>query len=66
MNASGTKTFLGARYRRIIKHAPKKKAMVAVARNILEIFPILISRPRRPLHRPRPRLATTGTSTARP
>jgi transposase len=32
-----TKTFLGARYRRIIKHAPKKKAVTAVARNILEI-----------------------------
>jgi transposase len=45
MNAGRTKTFLGARYRRIIKHAPKKKAMVAVSRNILEIFWILINDP---------------------
>lgn len=45
MNAGRTKTFLGARYRRIIKHAPKKKAMVAVARNILEIAWVLVNDP---------------------
>lgn len=45
MNAGRTKTFLGARYRRIVKHAPKKKAMVAVSRNILEICWILIDDP---------------------
>jgi transposase len=44
-NASGTKTFLGARYRRIVKHAPAKKAIVAVARNILEIAWVLINDP---------------------
>jgi transposase len=44
-NASGTKTFLGARYRRIVKHAPAKKAQVAVARNILQIAWILICDP---------------------
>jgi transposase len=44
-NACGTKTFLGARYRRIVRHAPAKKAMVAVARTILEIAWILISDP---------------------
>ena len=44
-NAAGTKTFLGARYRRIVKHAPAKKAMVAVARNILQIAWILICDP---------------------
>ena len=43
--AGRTKTFLGARYRRIIKHAPKKKAQVAIARNILEICWILIADP---------------------
>jgi transposase len=42
---SRTKTFLGARYRRIIKHAPKKKAVVAVSRNILEICWHLIGDP---------------------
>lgn len=44
-NAAGTKTFLGARYRRIVKHAPAKKAIVAVARNILQIAWILICDP---------------------
>jgi transposase len=43
--AGTTKTFLGARYRRIIKHAPKKKAVVAVSRNILEIAWHLIGDP---------------------
>lgn len=45
VTTGGTKTFLGARYRRIIKHAPKKKAQVAVARNILEICWYLIDNP---------------------
>jgi len=45
VNAGRTNTFLGARYRRIVKHAPAKKAMVAVARNILEIAWILIEDP---------------------
>ena len=44
-NAANTQTFLGARYRRIVKHAPAKKAVVAVARNILEIAWVLINDP---------------------
>lgn len=44
-NTQRTNTFLGARYKRIIKHAPKKKAQTAVARNILEIFWLLIADP---------------------
>ena len=44
-NAAGTKTFLGARFRRIVKHAPAKKAIVAVASNILQIAWILICDP---------------------
>jgi transposase len=43
--AARTTTFLGARYRRIAKHAPKKKAVVAVSRNILEIAWQLINDP---------------------
>lgn len=43
--AARTKTFLGARYRRIAKHAPAKKAIVAVSRNILEIAWVLINDP---------------------
>lgn len=45
VNAGRTTTFLGARYRRIVKHAPKKKAVVALSRNILEIAWILINDP---------------------
>jgi transposase len=45
MTAAKTKTFLGARYRRIARHAPAKKAMVAVARKILEIAWVLIYDP---------------------
>jgi transposase len=43
--ASRTQTFLGARYRRIARHAPKKKAVVAISRNILEIAWVLIQDP---------------------
>ena len=45
VGASRTKTFLGARYRRIIKHTAKKKAVVAISRNILEISWHLIADP---------------------
>lgn len=45
VSTAKTKTFLGARYRRIAKHAPRKKAVVAVARNILEIAWVLIDDP---------------------
>jgi transposase len=43
--AGKTTTFLGARYRRIVRHAPKKKAVVAISRNILEIAWHLIQDP---------------------
>jgi transposase len=45
MTTGRTKTFLGARYRRLIKRVPKKKAQVAVARNILIIAWVLICDP---------------------
>ena len=45
VNAGRTSTFLGARYRRIAKHAPRKKAVVAVSRNILEIAWYLTANP---------------------
>jgi transposase len=45
MTAGRTTTFLGARYRRLIKRVPKKKAQVAVARNILTIAWVLICDP---------------------
>ncbi len=43
--AGKTDTFLGARYRRIRRRRGKKKAMVAVARTILEIAYLLIDDP---------------------
>lgn len=48
--AGRTQTFLGARYRRIAKHGAKKTAVVAVARNILEIAWTLISDPEARYH----------------
>lgn len=44
-SAKRGQTFLGARYRRLIKHMPKKKAQTAIARNILEIAWHLINDP---------------------
>jgi transposase len=43
--ASRTHTFLGARYRRLTRRMPRKKAVIAVARNILEIAWALINDP---------------------
>ena len=54
--AAKTNTFLGERYRRIVKRRGKLKALVAVARSILVIVWHLLDRPRRPLPRPRLRL----------
>ncbi|WP_246203716.1 IS110 family transposase [Streptomyces tailanensis] len=45
MAASRTNTFLGARYRRIVKRRGHKKALVAVARSILVIVWHLINDP---------------------
>jgi transposase len=43
--AAKTDTFLGARYRRLVKRMPHKKALVAVARSILVIVWHLINNP---------------------
>jgi transposase len=53
--AAKTNTFLGERYRRIVKRRGKLKALVAVARSILVVVWHL-RRPHRPLPRPRRRL----------
>ncbi len=52
--AAKTDTFLGERYRRIVKRRGKLKALVAIARSIL--VTTCSHRPRRPLLRPRFRL----------
>ncbi len=43
--AARTRTFLGERYRRIVKHRGKLKALVAVARSILTIIWHLLANP---------------------
>ena len=54
--AAKTDTFLGERYRRIVKRRGKLKALVAVARSILVIVWHLLANPASPLPRPRRRL----------
>lgn len=45
ISASRTNTFLGARYRRLVKRVGKAKALVAVARSILVIVWHLLADP---------------------
>jgi transposase len=44
-SAGRTKTFLGARYKRLVVHRGKKRALVAVARSILIIIWHLLNDP---------------------
>jgi transposase len=45
ISASRTQSFPGARYRRLVKRMPKKKALVATGNSILTIFYTLLSDP---------------------
>jgi transposase len=64
--AARTATFLGERHHPIARRHDKAKAQVAVARSILVIISLAPARrPRRPVHRPRPRLLP-GPSRFRP
>ena len=45
ISASRTPSFLGARYRRLVKRMPKKKALVATGNSVLTIFHALLSDP---------------------
>ncbi len=45
IGASRTQSFLGARYRRMVKRMPKKKALVATGNSILTIIHALLSDP---------------------
>ena len=53
--AARTDTYLGERYRRIVKRRGKLEAAAAAARSILTIVWQLLSDPHRPIPRPRPR-----------
>jgi transposase len=45
ISASRTQSFLGAKYRRLVKRMPKKKALVATGNSVLTIFHALLSDP---------------------
>ena len=45
ISAGRTQSFLGARYRRLVKRMPKKKALVATGNSVLTIFHALLSDP---------------------
>ena len=45
ISATRTQSFLGARYRRLVKRMPKKKALVATGNSVLTIFHALLSDP---------------------
>ena len=45
ISASRTQSFLGTRYRRLVKRMPKKKALVAPGNSVLTIFYALLSDP---------------------
>jgi transposase len=49
-SAARTNTFLGARYRRLVKRRGKLKALVAVARSVLTIIWHLLSQPTATFH----------------
>ena len=53
--AAKTDTFLGERYRRLVKRMPKAKAKTAIARSILVIVFELLADPAKRYERPRPR-----------
>jgi len=50
MSAGRTQSFLGAKYRRLVKRMPKKKALVATGNSILAIFHALLSDPAATYH----------------
>jgi transposase len=50
IGASRTQSFLGARYRRLVKRMPKKKALVATGNSVLTIFYALLSDPAASYH----------------
>jgi transposase len=45
ISAGRTQSFLGAKYRRLVKRMPKKKALVATGNSVLVIFHALLSDP---------------------
>jgi transposase len=50
ISAGRTQSFLGAKYRRLVKRMPKKKALVATGNSVLAIFHALLSDPTATYH----------------
>jgi transposase len=50
ISAGRTQSFLGAKYRRLVKRMPKKKALVATGNSVLTIFHALLSDPAATYH----------------
>ena len=50
ISAGRTQSFLGARYRRLVRRMPKKKALVATGNSVLTIFYALLSDPAATYH----------------
>jgi hypothetical protein len=50
ISAGRTQSFLGAKYRRLAKRMPKKKALVATGNSVLTIFYALLSHPTASYH----------------
>jgi transposase len=50
LNAGRSQSFLGAKYRRLVKRMPKKKALVATGNSVLAIFHALLSDPAATYH----------------
>src|SRR5215472_7471515 len=50
ISAARTQSFLGAKYRRLVKRMPKKKALVATGNSVLTIFHALLSDPAATYH----------------
>jgi transposase len=50
LSAGRTQSFLGAKYRRLVKRMPKKKALVATGNSVLTIFHALLSDPAATYH----------------
>jgi transposase len=50
ISAGRTQSFLGAKYRRLVKRMPKKKALVATGNSVLTIFHTLLSDPAATYH----------------
>ena len=50
LNAGRSQSFLGAKYQRLVKRMPKKKALVATGNSVLTIFHALLSDPAATYH----------------